>query len=588
MIKRQIIWICLSLIILVGCEKINFEEEMTEKQLKNIYRVQVDLYNPDDVNTLDIDLFNYNDVNSTSTVRVGKTYDISTSIIEPLPNNYCYDIYYIDNTIYVGTLGGGIWIFDTLTNTAKKYDTATIITGGDMLQNNVCYGVYYSNNKIYVATEAGVWIYNEITGIGKRYLASTVVIGDKLPSDDCRDIYVDNNNIYVATGGGIWIFNEITLTGTAITTLTSISGDDLPSDMCSCIYYSNNNIYVATNDAGIWIYNTTTNIGKTYTTTTNVTGDKLPNVQCYSIYELHNKIYVGTAAGIWIYSINTSTGKTYTTSTTVTGDNLPNNLCYRIFSLNKKIYVATGGGIWIFNEITLTGEAYTTSTTVTGDNLPSNICYSIYQSDNKIFVGTFNAGLWIYDDDIAVSNSSSLYTKILNSLGSASYQFYKLRVILPSNFSQQIYEKLIPKTNTPLGQTESFYVNPDDFIIPDRYINSVDVDFNFIIDSNNYFTYSVLPNTRVSLIFYYNKVVDATNILHGGDLKENVLDVNSNIDFDNSSLEKSLDENIDYSDVVEVKNIKTVNENALTGKNILAFLVIAGTIYVAYKIITKK
>jgi len=286
------------------------------------------------------------------TTNTGVAINTSTIVLgDSLLSDNCADLYYSNNKIYV-TTDIGIWIYDITTNTGIWIDSSTVVLGDAMLTSNNCSGIYEFNDIIYVAVRGGVvggvWIYNTITNTGKWIDETTIVTGDSLPTGgDPEHIIFANNKIYISLNGGVWIYEESINTGKLFNT----SNSTLPSNGPTFITVKNNKVYVTTY-SGLWIYNELTLTETIYDTSTIVLGDSLLTNFLNHVFVLPNdNVVVTTNVYVWELNEATNTG-TRIPNPSITP--IPGNPLRSYSDNNNNISVITfTDGIWFYNRQTI-------------------------------------------------------------------------------------------------------------------------------------------------------------------------------------------------------------------------------------------
>jgi len=346
----------------------------------------------------------------------------------------------INGRIYFSLYTGGIYIYDTTSNTGTLLTNTTTSTGGTHFIKNDPFpvgrtrtAIYNSSTKkLYVGGEQYIWEYNFNNNTG--YLISGITY-------NCTDFYLDkvSNLLYVSTPSNIKVLN---LTTYIITDFVVIGGDSytgLTSDMRSVSFSRDRNILAsAPNGYQPWIYNFKTNIGKylSYTNTSpggiyQVIGQACQNSVtqgCMDWYRSDsgtNVLVVGFYdSGLWFYDDTNNTGKRYTITSTSTsglyeviGDPMPSDYINNITVIDDIVYIGTQLGLWIYNPSTNVGLTLNSTTTgIDGINEVSldamvvdtaNLTYTSFIAlidDNLYYPVNGQSQVWVYRSNESITN----------------------------------------------------------------------------------------------------------------------------------------------------------------------------------------
>lgn len=342
----------------------------------------------------------------------------------------------IHDRVFFALGSGGIYIYDTTTNTGTLLNNITTSSGGihfvkdDAIPTDDARSLAYnsSTNKLYVGGEGYLWEYTFDTNVG--FLISGITV-------DCTDLYLDkvNNLLYTSTPSNIKIIN---LTTYIVTNFVVINGDSPPTYNLRGVNFSLDKNIMASNprDKQPWIYDFKTNTGKylSYINTApggdyEVDGDRCLNSPAiasdwYISDTGANVLVVGFFVGLWFYDDTNNIGTEYTVLRTslggaseVIGDPMPSDHIHNITAIKNILYIGTNNGLWIYNPSTNVGLTLnSTTTTVDGDNEVSldpitvdtnQVSYTSFVAlvDNNLYYPVNNESqIWVYRSDESIIN----------------------------------------------------------------------------------------------------------------------------------------------------------------------------------------
>jgi len=289
-----------------------------------------------------------------------------------LGNNFLFDVYATDSTIYVATRDGGLSIS---TNDGTDWTTYTTADG---LGDNRVISVYAVGSTIYAATRSGLSISTD-NGANWTNYTNADGLGDLL----VESVYAVGSTIYAATANGLSISTDDGANWTNYT-----NADGLGDNTVTSVYAVGSTIYVATFSGGLSI---STNDGTDWTTYT--TDDGLGDNIVQGVYAVGSTIYAATSNGL---SISTDDGANWTIYTTV--DGLGSLIVESVYAVGSTIYAATSNGLSISTDDGANWTNYT------DPDLGSFGVFGVYAVGNTIYAATAG-GLSVSP---AVSSGSSV------------------------------------------------------------------------------------------------------------------------------------------------------------------------------------
>ena len=296
---------------------------------------------------------------------------------------------YEDNkkTIWIGTIGGGVSIF----NTQKNLFTEQAIRNGFFKTYSTRQGLNYFNvNAIYQDRENSIWIGTDL-GLNQYRgdFMQTFDEADNLPNNIVWSVFADNeNNIWMGTNNGL---SKMTFSyerdgkieNHQLTQYSEKQG--LTSNVIlSSFQDSKGNMWFGTAFSGVCVLPKGTDKFKNYGIK-----DGLANEMVYTIAEdKTGNIWFGTKAGATRFNPNTNELRNFTEA-----DGLGGNHIYRIFKDSKGLLWigALGGNLCVYDGATF--KKFTED-----DGLKQKFILCINEDKtNNLWFGCYGGGLFKYD-----------------------------------------------------------------------------------------------------------------------------------------------------------------------------------------------
>ena len=296
---------------------------------------------------------------------------------------------YEDNKkiIWVGTIGGGVSIF----NTTKNLLTTAAITNGFFKTYSTRQGLNYFNvNTIFQDRENSIWIGTDL-GLNQYRgdFMQTFDEADNLPNNIVWSVFADSeNNIWMGTNNGLAKMSfsyerDEKIENHQLTLFTEKQG--LTSNVIlSCFEDSKGNMWFGTAFSGVCMLPKGADKFKCYGVK-----DGLANEMVYTIAEDKiGNLWFGTKAGATRFNPNTSEFRNFTET-----DGLGGNHIYRIYKDSKGLLWigALGGNLCMYD-----GATFKKFTEDDGLKQKFILCINEDKTHNLWF-GCYGGGLFKYD-----------------------------------------------------------------------------------------------------------------------------------------------------------------------------------------------
>jgi len=269
-----------------------------------------------------------------------KLYNKSKSNVPYFSNNFITSIYKKDQTVWVGTWGTGLYLFNPKTKTSIRYNT-----GNSNISNDYIHKIFEDKNgNMWVGTQNGLSYFNSKT---KRFeeIKRTKLI-NAFKNNRIFDILEDDqDNLWIGTKFGLHKINKDSIQSYFYNPKDS---NTLAADHVYDLLLDNSkNLWIATEN-GLNKLNPETGKIETFQKTDECN-------TCFSSNELlciyedkeNQYLWLGTKAGLNRFSIKTFEVKAYTEK-----DGLPNNFVYAILPGNNgDLWLSTNRGISRFNPV---------------------------------------------------------------------------------------------------------------------------------------------------------------------------------------------------------------------------------------------
>lgn len=379
----------------------------------------------------------------------GKYYNVSggAETGAQLPSNTggIEGVFVSDSGILWSASYGGVWRYDPVTRQGKLFNTTGGVEPGNgpQIAHNTTLCLLVDGDTVYAGSLlGGVWVYNDITGISQLYTVTTTagVNGSPMASNDIRSLYVDaTGTIWMGTwAAGVYRFNPTTNTGTRYTTtILPQNGEAVPNNRVLGITGTEDasEIWFATIGGG-WRLETATDTGKVFRTDNYNGLGVAPHTNVIESIGLHaGLIFFGTNNnGLWIYNINTQTGRVLNNSNPVdSGQNLVSSTVWWIYGNGDLVYIATAtSGIYILNVTNFEGVRYINTAiqntlSRNGVNLTTNNVWSVFfdARTRTLYAGTNNQGVYQleFSPDFTNAPPETLITKLYVDRKIIEYSF---------------------------------------------------------------------------------------------------------------------------------------------------------------------
>jgi hypothetical protein len=264
-----------------------------------------------------------------------------------LGSNYVLAVYVTDDTVYAGTLTGGLSIS---TDGGATFTNRTV--ANSRLGSNFVHAIYVADDTVYAGTNEGLSI---STDGGATFTNRTTA--DGLADNRVYSVFATDDTVYAATFDGLSISTN---GGTSFT--TPLTGTRVWS-----VYAVDDTVYAGTEGQGLKI---SSDGGATFTTRT--TADGLGANDPRGVYATGGTLYAATmytffgppaTGGL---SMSTDGGATFTNDDTTSG--LGSDQLYGVYATGGTIYAATRGGLSISSDGGATYTNYSTSNSAIGSN----------------------------------------------------------------------------------------------------------------------------------------------------------------------------------------------------------------------------
>lgn len=249
-------------------------------------------------------------------------------------NNYIRSIYKKYKTVWIGTSGKGLFLFNPETQNSVSYNTSNSNIIDDFI-----YKIYEDKKgQIWIGTQNGISIYDPKNKRFKTLRISN--IGSLLKNNRIFDIFEDSeNNVWIGTKFGLYkiVNDSVQSFFYNPNDSTSISSNQIYSITEDC----NNNLWFGTEN-GLNRLNISTNNIKRFFKTKDC-NTCLSNNGVLHVFEdtIHDCLWIGTLAGFNKLDLKTELFSVYTEK-----DGLPNNLIYAILQDNKGVlWISTNMGL---------------------------------------------------------------------------------------------------------------------------------------------------------------------------------------------------------------------------------------------------
>lgn len=161
--------------------------------------------------------------------------------------------YDTDNDLFfVGTFSSGLYKYDPSDDSGLIYNTSGGAGSGDQLpDNDVRFQMTKKDNSLYVPTlGGGIWVYNIVTDFGSIINTSTVFNGDNLPDNEVYSCEYSSftNKLYVGSDDKLWTLDFSTNTGTIDTSTVR------PVYPSWSLIYNNGQLWDSTVGGGLYRY----------------------------------------------------------------------------------------------------------------------------------------------------------------------------------------------------------------------------------------------------------------------------------------------------------------------------------------------
>jgi ligand-binding sensor domain-containing protein/two-component sensor histidine kinase len=253
-----------------------------------------------------------------------------------------------EGRIWIGTLGGGIAVYDHATKAFESFGNSDQIYGG--MTNNYIYSMLQtSNGSVWIGTWRGL---NKFTPGKFRFAHVSAAVGKPLLTSNMvwSFLEIDTNTLWIGTENGINVFDRIH------NRISVISANDngvirLPSDKIRAMYRdSRKRLWVGTLDKGLVCYDPSSGKNTLFFPGNVIEDERIGGTSVWSVIEdtIDNSIWIGTNGGVTRVFENGSV-KQY-----VNEPGNPNSLTqdevYHILQARDgRIWMATFSGVNVYN-----------------------------------------------------------------------------------------------------------------------------------------------------------------------------------------------------------------------------------------------
>jgi len=259
-------------------------------------------------------------------------------------NNYVTSLYKNERTVWVGTWGTGLFLFNPSTKNTEQYNTAN-----SNIANDYIHKIYEDQDgNIWIGTQDGISFYNNET---KKF--------ENIEKLKALSVFKNNRifDIQQDQKGDLWIASKFGLH--QITEDTIVSYIHNPDDSASIrsdlvydiLFDKKNNIWIGT-EKGLSYLNPQTQEITTYFREQALCNNCLSSNEVLSLHldTLRNNLWIGTSDGLNRFNLESKEFRSYFTK-----DGLANNLIYAILADDSgNLWMSTNKGISKFNIVNKT------------------------------------------------------------------------------------------------------------------------------------------------------------------------------------------------------------------------------------------
>lgn len=311
-----------------------------------------------------------------------------------ISNKMVNGIYATENTLWVGTHGGGVNIID---NKTKKMHLLTIDNSN--LVDNTISDITGAGSKVYVGTNGGLNVFDINSIVYYSPLTELYTVEDGLPSNKIRSLFIDNKGlVWIGTSKGLAVLNPETKKITNLNNILEKAG--VPEAFVRVIYQdSDGDYYIGCFlEAGLIKIDAKTGEIKLYKNQENndssISNDSIRDIKEYS----PGTILIATSHGLNILDKETDKFTHYTEK-----NGLANNTVYGILiDSNKYIWMSTNHGISKFNLEKEKFESFTVADGLQSDEFNGK---SSFKTPNGVLLFGGVNGFNIFNPSLIESSS---------------------------------------------------------------------------------------------------------------------------------------------------------------------------------------
>ncbi|MCB8963495.1 MAG: SpoIIE family protein phosphatase [Bacteroidales bacterium] len=312
-------------------------------------------------------------------------------------NNIITSLLEQSGTVWLGTWGAGVYVFDPQTCVNEHYTVG--MPGCELADDFVRTLFRDRQGRILVGTRSGLFMYQPVKNRFVDYFDYRgIYVGDIFVNNCINAIDEDDRgNLWIATESGLHIARSRTLNSyySRRRDSLSLSGNDIRDVLVD----SKGFVWAATNNGLNWISPKLDSI-RVFQRAAKYSGVELISNEILCLHEDRNGfIWVGTTAGLHRYNRQSNTFKLYTDQ-----QNLPNKVINSIEEDTAgRLWISTNKGLVVLNPINDMVRAYTTSDGLLSNEF--NMGASHKSTSGKLYFGSMLGYNSFNPDSISINEN---------------------------------------------------------------------------------------------------------------------------------------------------------------------------------------
>ena len=302
-----------------------------------------------------------------------------------------------DGKVWIGTIDGGIDVFDLTTQTLRNLNTGD---AGTALHNKKVWNITETEDIIWIGTEYGVSKYNKELN---TFLNFPFIPGGSLgiQSPYIYKIFIDQQKRrWVGTAtAGLYQFEH----GSDVPAMqfTAGSGGDslLSNDIWPIFQDKKGTLWFGSYSSGLYQFNETDSTFINYQPTEKPGG--ISNANVVNITgDLHDNLWISTTTGLNYFDKSTGKFSVYTTA-----DGLPHNVVNcTIVDAKNRVWIGTNAGLSVYDPKTSSFTNFHEQNGITNETFEPNACHK--GKSGRLYFGTRNGLISFFPDEVKLNEMS--------------------------------------------------------------------------------------------------------------------------------------------------------------------------------------